>query len=365
MKLNNLSDKELLIKTRSLVKRERELLTQILHHLKEVHRRKLYSDLGYKSLFDYAVKELSYSEGQAGRRIQAMKLMAELPSVEEKIAEGKLSLSNICQAQSYFRTCCHSGQNPKQKQQGNNPDSTASSNTVKKEQPLSSQQKLEVLKSLENKSAREGQKILIQKEPYLALPKEKIRPLTKTHTEIRFVMNKALEQKLEELRSLAGPRGAIMNMAELIEFMTEISVESLKIRKFGKKRVHQLHLDKHKNHSDTKKSCVKSVKKNKNANAQKSTIRMPVKPASHLKNTGHKVTNPRSIHPALKHHIWMRDHGKCTKCGSQKNLNYDHIQPIALGGKSTEGNLRLLCFSCNQRQAIKMMGIEKVKPAYQ
>ena len=112
MNLNKLSDRELLIKTQSLVKREREILTEILHHLKEVHRRRLYSDLGYKSLFDYAVKELSYSEGQAGRRVQAMKLIMEFPTVEEKIATGKLSLSNICQAQSYFREHRKQGRQP-------------------------------------------------------------------------------------------------------------------------------------------------------------------------------------------------------------------------------------------------------------
>ena len=103
MNLKSFKDKELLSQIKQLVKNEREVLTKILHHLREVERRKLFSDLGYQSLFEYTVKELKYSEGQAGRRIQAMRLIKEIPEVEKKIASGKLSLSNISQAQSYFR----------------------------------------------------------------------------------------------------------------------------------------------------------------------------------------------------------------------------------------------------------------------
>src|SRR5690606_12598786 len=90
-------------RTKQLVARERQLLTEVLHHLREVERRKLFSDLGYPSLFAYAVGELKYSEGQAGRRIQAMRLIRLLPEVEQQVAAGSLSLSNVSQAQSYFR----------------------------------------------------------------------------------------------------------------------------------------------------------------------------------------------------------------------------------------------------------------------
>ncbi len=103
MDLRRLKDQELLSQTKKLVQSEREILTQMLHHLKEVERRKLFSELGYQSLFEYAVKELGYSEGQAGRRLQAMRLIKEFPDIEEKISSGTLNLSNISQAQSYFR----------------------------------------------------------------------------------------------------------------------------------------------------------------------------------------------------------------------------------------------------------------------
>src|SRR5471032_2901649 len=89
--LKTLKDHELLISTKALVQKERAVTTEVLRHLAEIERRKLYCDLKYGSLFDYAVKELRYSEAAAGRRIQAMRLVREIPEVESKITSGARS----------------------------------------------------------------------------------------------------------------------------------------------------------------------------------------------------------------------------------------------------------------------------------
>ena len=61
--LQTLSDSELLLQTRSLVSRERALTTELLAHLREVERRRLYAEQGYSSLFDYVRRGLGYCEG--------------------------------------------------------------------------------------------------------------------------------------------------------------------------------------------------------------------------------------------------------------------------------------------------------------
>lgn len=48
--------------------------------------------------------------------------------------------------------------------------------------------------------------------------------------------------------------------------------------------------------------------------------------------------------------VWQRDQGKCVSCGSRKDLEFDHIIPVAEGGSSTERNVQLLCVSCNRRK---------------
>jgi len=62
MQLRHLSDEALDQATLGLAKREREILTEVLHHLREIERRRLYSALKYQSLFDYAQRRLGYSE---------------------------------------------------------------------------------------------------------------------------------------------------------------------------------------------------------------------------------------------------------------------------------------------------------------
>lgn len=61
----------------------------------------------------------------------------------------------------------------------------------------------------------------------------------------------------------------------------------------------------------------------------------------------------RYISRRLKYKIWQKNNKKCTQCRSQCNLQIDHIKPYALNGKTSEENLRLLCFNCNQRKRIE------------
>ena len=48
--------------------------------------------------------------------------------------------------------------------------------------------------------------------------------------------------------------------------------------------------------------------------------------------------------------VWRRDGGKCVRCGSRENLEYDHIIPVSKGGSNTARNIELLCERCNREK---------------
>ncbi len=60
--------------------------------------------------------------------------------------------------------------------------------------------------------------------------------------------------------------------------------------------------------------------------------------------------SPRYISDDVKVTVWRRDGGRCIKCGSNENMEFDHVIPVALGGSSTERNIQLLCERCNREK---------------
>jgi len=89
------------LKTRVL--KERENLTEVLEFLREVDRRRLYAESNHSSLWSFCTTELKYSAGAASRRIEAMRLLKDLPDLKEDLVSGKQNLSSLALAQNFFR----------------------------------------------------------------------------------------------------------------------------------------------------------------------------------------------------------------------------------------------------------------------
>ena len=99
---SSLGDQQLLEQTRRLAANQRGLEVHILDHLDEIDRRGLALRRGFSSLFDYAVRELRFTDAAAQRRIQTMRLCRRHGWVRAMLHSGQLSVTSAAQFETAF-----------------------------------------------------------------------------------------------------------------------------------------------------------------------------------------------------------------------------------------------------------------------
>ncbi len=62
----------------------------------------------------------------------------------------------------------------------------------------------------------------------------------------------------------------------------------------------------------------------------------------------------RHISQSVKDKVWNRDGGRCVECGSNEDIEFDHIIPHSKGGANTYRNIQLLCEPCNRSKSAKI-----------
>jgi hypothetical protein len=199
--LKTLSNEALLAKTQALVAEERKVTTSVLWHLHEIQRRRLYSEKGYGSLFEYAVQALGYSEAAAGRRISAMRLLVEVPEIEPALENGQVSLSTLSTIQHFIQ---------------------------RKDEPVSKSEKRDLVFALQGKSRRDCEKELAAMDPKAAIPQERERVVSPNQTEIRFVADDALMEKLQRIREFDGHISDGASYLDLFHRMADLALRKLR-----------------------------------------------------------------------------------------------------------------------------------------
>ncbi|HET6336811.1 MAG TPA: hypothetical protein VFG30_26485 [Polyangiales bacterium] len=71
------------------------MTARLLVHLGEVDSRGLFRDLGFSSMFDYAVQALHMSDAEAWLRIRAARLGREFPTALTMVARGELNMTAL------------------------------------------------------------------------------------------------------------------------------------------------------------------------------------------------------------------------------------------------------------------------------
>ncbi len=235
--LSGLPDQVLLAHTRSLVLHEQALQLAVLDHLREIHARHLHLRLGFSSLFDYAVRELGYSEGAAWRRIKAMRLCSDTAGTRERLQDGSLTLSAAAQLQNTFdllqRTATAAadpGSAPAAPEllpggTGTAPEAGASgAGAAAPARPvpaLDAAQRQELVAQASGKSTREVKQLLAGVAPELARPADRMRALGEDRWELKVVIDSACQCGIEQLRALLSHVDPHLTLGQLVERLVQ------------------------------------------------------------------------------------------------------------------------------------------------
>jgi hypothetical protein len=56
----------------------------------------------------------------------------------------------------------------------------------------------------------------------------------------------------------------------------------------------------------------------------------------------------------VRNAVFNRDGGRCVECGSNFDIQYDHIIPVVRGGSNEVNNLQILCATCNRKKGTSL-----------
>ncbi len=381
-------DGALLTTAADLVAQERTATTQVLECINEIELRRLHLQLGHSSLHEFLVKHLGYSDGGAHRRIAAARLLKALPEVvAPALKDGRMNLTTIALAQDFL---------------------VSEKRDFKKSYSIAEKENL--LSSIASKSRRQCEEIFQTISPERAtLPRpEKVRLVggTASSVEVLLTMGPEFQEKLTRVKELLSHHPESQkNYAALFELMADQLLKKLRpgnnpAIKTGQRNSikeeasRQLDSDsiaaprpnaavavcKNPPESTNARSASQPVatspgkfslpmdlallaqqqnqKIRKNRDLKESSIR--------VRTTRGKASRYIPIH--IKNFVRVRDQDQCSfvsatthqRCTERNFLHIDHIHPLALGGKTTRENCRLLCSQHNSLMAIHKFGMQKM-----
>ena len=232
--LSGLPDQVLLAHTRSLVLHEQALQLAVLDHLREIQARHLHLRLGCSSLFDYAVRELGYSEGAAWRRIKAMRLCSQTAGTRERLQDRSLTLSAAALLQNTFDLQQRTASATATADRGSAPAApelppgatgtapgagTVGAEAAAPARPvpaLDAAQRQELVAQASGKSTREVKQLLAGVAPELARPAERMRALGEDRWELKVVIDAACQRGIEQLRALLSHVDPHLTVGQLV-----------------------------------------------------------------------------------------------------------------------------------------------------
>jgi hypothetical protein len=224
-----------------------------------------------------------------------MRLLKDLPEIAPAIRDGRLTITNIAQANQFFR---HT-------------------------QPTRDE-KVAFMNSIENKTKREVEREIAARAPALPRP-ERTRATTASKSQLTLELPNETIEMITQLKGALAHKYPNMTTAELITLLAREKLSELR----------------------SASEPTPATTPTTTDAARPAPARMPDTEANRASNP----TRSRHIPRLLRRTLHQKAGHKCANCGSQHALEIDHIHPFALGGTHAPKNLRILCRNCNNRAA--------------
>jgi 5-methylcytosine-specific restriction endonuclease McrA len=329
--ISHLSDEALLQGLRALVRDDCQTTADLLAHLAEVDARRLFLPMAYPSMFEYCVRELHLSEDATSKRIQVARAARRLPAIFHAIAQGHVSLSamvllvphldedNCSQVLESARTKTVAEVRELVAAIAPKPDLVPRLAALASApmEPEHATKHVEVAGSMRGfgpESSAPAQAPVAAP----ALPPARVTPLAPKRFGLQVTLAQETHDKLRRVQDLLGSSVAPRDLAQVLDLALDALLQELERKRFA-------------------------------------ATDDPRGRRSH--------GDGRYVPSQLRREIWQRDGGRCTfhapdgrRCESRRDLEYDHVTPVAKGGRTCAENLRLLCRTHNQFEAERVLG---------
>jgi hypothetical protein len=342
---SSLSDDQLLSSVKRLASAERQATAQLIAALAELDRRKLFLGQGFPSLFAYCTDVLHLSEHATYGRIEAVRAANRFPVVLEHLADGTVTLTNVCLLAPLLTPENHEALLAAARYKSRREVEQLVATTRPKPDVPTLVRKLPSPRSQPPEDAptfdvsapplgaeREAgpKPSVIDRVPARpAMPAAAVTPLAPERFKIQFTASREAHDKLRRAQSLL--RHVIPNGDPAAVF--ERALDALL------------------------------------ANLERKKLAATTRP----RQTKAQARGSRHIPAAVRREVWRRDGARCAfvgaagRCAERGFLELHHVVPFAKGGEATTTNIELRCRAHNAYEAELSFGsfvLREHQPAY-
>lgn len=192
-----MTDLEIESRMVKLAVEERKITVEILLLIIESERRGIPLRHGFPSTFEWLVRKVGYSHSAAFRRMQASRLLADVPGIQIKLVSGALNLSSVSKTQgAIYKT----------------------EKKIKEKVPIA--KKVEVLEQIEHATPLEIDKVIAVAFPEI-VHKKKERASYTAHDRVQLVLDMSEEshKKLQRVREVRSHTMAKETWGELVGYI--------------------------------------------------------------------------------------------------------------------------------------------------